>query len=284
MAGGGVAMSEVVLRQVSWLDVQDDELALTEEWLVTNGLGGFASGTLSGIATRRYHGLLVAALPAPLGRTVMLSHLQETLVFADGEIVNLSEREVSGTQPEFSALRYLKSFQLEMGLPVWHYEINGLVLEKRLFMPYQQNTVHVCYRVISATEPVRLELRPALHYRALEAAVDENPVAETDYVLSVREDYFKLTGGNFPPLYLKTHGGEATFTIDRRRSEDIFYRLESFRGYAAVGQYWTPGAFAMTLGTTGELTFTCSTEKPETLRLVAPEEAYELEVKRRFQL
>ena len=277
-------MSEVVLRQVSWLEVQDDELALTEEWLVTNGLGGFSSGTLSGIATRRYHGLLVAALPAPLGRTVMLSHLQETLVFADGDVVNLSEREMSGARPEFNALSRLKSFQLEMGLPVWRYEIKGLVLEKRLFMPYQQNTVHVCYRVISATEPVRLELRPALHYRALEAAVDETPVAATDYVLSVREDFFKLTGGNFPPLYLKTHGGEATFTIDRRRCDDIFYRLESFRGYAAVGQYWSPGAFAMTLGTTGELTFTCSTEKPETLRLVSPEEAYELEAKRRFQL
>ncbi|MCR6653869.1 MAG: glycogen debranching enzyme N-terminal domain-containing protein [Cellvibrionaceae bacterium] len=195
-------MSEVVLRQVSWLNhSHDDELALTEEWLVTNGLGGFSSCTLSGIATRRYHGLLVAALPAPLGRIVMLSHLQESLIFPNGEIVNLSEREVSGARMEFSALQRLQSFSLEMGLPVWRYEINGLVLEKRLFMPYQQNTVHVCYRVLSGNEPVRLELRPALHYRPLEAAVDETVVAAEDYVLSVRKDYFELDGGNFPPLF-----------------------------------------------------------------------------------
>lgn len=278
-------MSEVVLRQVSWLNhSHDDELALTEEWLVTNGLGGFSSCTLSGIATRRYHGLLVAALPAPLGRIVMLSHLQESLIFPNGEIVNLSEREVSGARMEFSALQRLQSFSLEMGLPVWRYEINGLVLEKRLFMPYQQNTVHVCYRVLSGNEPVRLELRPALHYRPLEAAVDETVVAAEDYVLSVRKDYFELDGGNFPPLFLKTHGVDSTFTIDRRRCDDIFYRLESMRGYAAVGQYWSPGFFAATLESQGTLTFSCSTETPDTLRMLTPEEAFELEVKRRFQL
>ena len=278
-------MSEVVLRQVSWPDhSQDHELALTEEWLVTNGLGGFSSGTLSGIATRRYHGLLVAALPAPLGRTVMLSHLQEVLIFNNGERVNLTEQEITNTHLEFGALRRLTSFQLEMGLPVWRYDINGLVLEKRLFMPYQQNTVHVCYRVLESEEPVRLELRPAVHYRPQEAAVDTMAVAPNDYVLSVHEDFYELKGKDFPSLFLKTDGAETSFTIDRRRCNDIFFRLEAARGYSAVGEYWSPGAFKLPLEAGGHVTFSCSTETPATLRLLPPEEAYELEARRRFQL
>lgn len=278
-------MSEVVLRQVSWSDhSQDHELALTEEWLVTNGLGGFSSGTLSGVATRRYHGLLVAALPAPLGRTVMLSHLQEILIFNNGERINLSDQEISNTPMEFGALRRLKSFHLEMGLPVWRYEINGLVLEKRLFMPYQQNTVHVCYRVIDGAEPARLELRPAVHYRPQEAAVDTMHVSPSDYVLSVHEDFYELKGAGFPSLFLKTQGAETSFTIDRRRCDDIFFRLEAARGYSAAGEYWSPGAFGLPLQAGGEITFTCSTETPATLQLLSPEEAFELEAKRRFQL
>ena len=65
------------------------ELLLSREWLVTNGLGGFASGTISGAITRRYHGLLIAALPAPFGRIVMWSHVSEFLRFADDDVVSL---------------------------------------------------------------------------------------------------------------------------------------------------------------------------------------------------
>ena len=69
------------LRRIPWpvIDPADPEALVTREWLVTNGLGGYASGTVSGVMTRRYHGLLIAALAAPLGRTVMLSHVAEQL-------------------------------------------------------------------------------------------------------------------------------------------------------------------------------------------------------------
>ena len=66
------------------------ELLLTREWLVTNGLGGYASGTIAGVASRRYHSLLIAALPAPLGRRVMLNHLSELLRLPDGSTVLFS--------------------------------------------------------------------------------------------------------------------------------------------------------------------------------------------------
>src|SRR5206468_4187791 len=74
------------------------EVLLSHEWLVTNGLGGYASGTVSGAITRRYHGLLIAALPAPHGRMVMWSHASEFLRFADDDIVSLGSEERAGGQ------------------------------------------------------------------------------------------------------------------------------------------------------------------------------------------
>ena len=74
------------VRRLSWpIDPSNTEANATREWLVTNGLGGFASGTVAGVITRRYHGLLIAALPAPLGRIVMLSHVAEQLRWPDGK-------------------------------------------------------------------------------------------------------------------------------------------------------------------------------------------------------
>src|SRR5690606_21440912 len=137
------------------------------------------------------------------------------------------------------------SFHLEMGLPVWRYEIGGLLLEKRLFLPYQQNTVHICYKVLGCEKPVRLELRPAINYRPQEAAVESMFVDPSEYVFSVHDDYFVLNGKDFPPLYLKMHGSHSTFTIDRRRRNDIFFRLEAARGYSSVGEFWSPGSFGL---------------------------------------
>ena len=74
------------------------EILLDREWLVTNGLGGYASGTISGAVTRRYHGLLIAALPAPLGRVVMLNHLAEYLRLPDGRVVQFGGEEPGGTE------------------------------------------------------------------------------------------------------------------------------------------------------------------------------------------
>ena len=78
-------MSEPV-RRIAWPPAgsSNPESLVTREWLVTNGLGGYASGTVPGVITRRYHGLLIAALPAPLGRMVMLSHVAEQVKLADG--------------------------------------------------------------------------------------------------------------------------------------------------------------------------------------------------------
>ena len=84
---------EIVNRRIDWRkpDPGNTEPLLTREWLLTNGLGGYASGTVAGVATRRYHGLLIAALPEPHGRTVMLNHLAEQVRLPDGSLVRFGE-------------------------------------------------------------------------------------------------------------------------------------------------------------------------------------------------
>ena len=104
--------------------VADPESLATREWLVTNGLGGYASGTVAGVITRRYHGLLIAALPAPLGRTVMLSHIAEQI---RGRRTTDRDRR-AGTHPDAPDAQgtgYLIEFRLEAGLPVWRYDVEG---------------------------------------------------------------------------------------------------------------------------------------------------------------
>ena len=110
-------------------DESFDPEATTREWLVTNGLGGYASGTVSGIITRRFHGVLVAALPAPHGRTMMLNYLAEMLVFADGRMVRLGSQERPSGPRSCSPEARLLEFTLEDGLPVWRYEHEGTVVE-----------------------------------------------------------------------------------------------------------------------------------------------------------
>src|SRR5438552_9761677 len=134
--------------------------ALSHEWLVTNGLGGYASGTLSGILTRRYHGLLVAALPAPIGRMVMLSHVDAQVRLPSGVALPFDPepRPFEADAPrEHEKPMTLVEFRLDLGLPTWRFEGGGCAVEKQLVMPHRQNTVHVTYRVVDANGPVRLE-------------------------------------------------------------------------------------------------------------------------------
>src|SRR5579864_9567555 len=131
------------------------------EWLVTNGLGGYASGTVAGVMTRRYHGLLIAALPAPLGRLMMYNHLLERVRLPDRHIVWLGDEDEVAGRNATDREGHLIEFRQELGLPVWVYRVGGFLIEKRVLMPHQQNTVHVTYAVLEGEGTVRFALRPS---------------------------------------------------------------------------------------------------------------------------
>jgi predicted glycogen debranching enzyme len=128
---------------------------LDREWLVTNGLGGYASSSISGAPTRRYHGLLVAALRPPVERTVMLAKLEER-VEVDGQTIDLSTNEWHDGTLAPRGFERLQGFRLEMGLPVWQFALPQGSIEKRVWMPHQENTTCISYRLEVGTTPVRL--------------------------------------------------------------------------------------------------------------------------------
>src|SRR5262249_20619038 len=140
---------ETLLHRMPWRGGQTQDVVrlVDREWLVINGLGGYASGTVSGAATRRYHGLLVAALPAPLGRLMMFNQLWEFLRLPDYSTTQFGGTERKEGAFDVHAADFLVEFRLEAGVPVWVYEVRGYTLEKRLFMPHQQNTVFINYRL-----------------------------------------------------------------------------------------------------------------------------------------
>jgi hypothetical protein len=142
------APDAALVRRMRWPadDAAGTEPLLTREWLVTNGLGGYAGGTVSGVITRRYHGLLVAALPAPHGRTVMLNQLAETLKLPDRRR-GARRRRAGGIGARAARRRVPARVPPRGGLPAWRFEVEGCVLEKRLVLSHGQNTVYVTYAV-----------------------------------------------------------------------------------------------------------------------------------------
>jgi len=269
-----------VLRNRGLCDPESDP-HMMKEWLVTNGLGGYAAGTVTGAITRRYHGLLIAALPNPLGRMMMLNGLSERLRLPDRQVVYTGAGELAGIAPEVTL--EFSEFRLESGLPVWRYEVNGFVLEKRLILPYRQNTVHVTYLLLSGKGKLRLGLRPAMHFRSHDAPVSQQRPAY--YRLSVSEDQFEITGAtDLPVLRLIVHGPSTAFTFDRKETSLIHYRTERDRGYEWQGSLWSPGYFRSDLGEGDRTTLVASTEGWDTIRALSPEEVFRAELDRRKQL
>jgi predicted glycogen debranching enzyme len=274
---------ERLVRRVEWSAVSGKETAerLTREWLVTNGLGGYASGTVAGVTTRRYHGLLVAALPA-LGRVVMLNHLTERYRAAAGVVYEVGGQEQVGASLDSHA-EYLTEFRLEAGLPVWCYAFDDARVERRLLLPSRQNTVHVSWRLVEGTDPMRLTLRPALHFRVHEAPVSTE--LEHGYTVTAVDDRYEIHGPvALPVLRLLLHGDRSAFTVDGRRLEQVLYRVERSRGYADTGALWSPGYFRATLTPGGEVTLIASTEPWEVMTALSPRGAREAERERRRRL
>jgi len=149
---------------------KDFDSALEKEWLETNGLGGFASSTIAGLNTRRYHGLLTAATRPPVGRLVLLSKLEETVIIA-GERFDLSSNQYPDVvYPQ--GHRYLDEFRLEP-FPIFVYKVAGVTLEKRVFLVHGENTTVIQYE-LATPAPCELEIRPLIAFRDYHSLTHRN--------------------------------------------------------------------------------------------------------------
>ena len=265
------------------LDEQPDEPMPRREWLVTNGLGGYASGTVAGAVTRRYHGLLVASLPAPLGRYVMLNHLLERVRVRGSDPLWLGDEEVVAGPNAADRTGRLAEFTLELGLPVWRYAIGGVEIEKRVVMPHGQNTVHVTYRLLSGERPVRLTLRPSVHFRPYEALVNAEP-SQTYSMLVTSNGHELMSSLGIPSLRLVMRGRRTALTMDANGVSNVPYQMEESRGYQSIGSLWSPGYFRADLLPEEPVTLVASTEPWETVHALPPVEARDAEKDRRRNL
>ncbi|MEW6535437.1 MAG: amylo-alpha-1,6-glucosidase [Candidatus Auribacterota bacterium] len=209
--------------------------ALYREWIETNGLGGYSSSTILGLNSRRYHGLLVAALNPPVNRYVIVSKVEETIVI-QGDKYSLSTNQYPGNVfPE--GYKYLKEFRLTP-FPKFVYEVGDYRIEKTVFMIHGQNAVAVKYLVYPDRGDVELYIRPMLAYRPFHSMQKGNEPLVSD--IHVSGKVVKITpSAPLPPLYIY-HSGDM-FREKGFWYNNFEYAEEAYRGYECHEDLYNPG-------------------------------------------
>jgi predicted glycogen debranching enzyme len=231
---------------------------LRREWLETNGIGGFASSSVAGVNTRRYHGLLVAATRPPVGRLALLSKLEETLV-VDGRRYDLSANQYPGVvHPQ--GHQYLSRFRLDP-FPIFTYSVDGVELEKSVFMIQGENSTVVQYSVRSngdARRDLRLEVRPLVAFRDYHSTTHENgalnPEVMAEGSLLTLRPYEGL-----PALHLAHDADEVARAQWWNRN--LEYAAEQERGLDFREDLFSPLALKFDLSSRTEANVIASTER-----------------------
>jgi predicted glycogen debranching enzyme len=181
------------------------------------------------------------------------------------------------------AARFLSDFRLEAGLPVWEYAVGGVTIERRVVMPYRQNTVVIRFSMLAGNAPVYLELQPAVHFRGYESPV--NAEIPDGYQLTTEEGHYVVWApGPQPPLRMQVLGRDPSLRLHEERLSEMLYRLEESRGYEFTGALWSPGCITVSLAPSETVAFIASTESLEVMSALTPEQAFRAELERRRRL
>lgn len=235
---------------------RDLNTALTREWLETNGIGGFSSATISGLNTRRYHGLFTAATKPPVGRLVLLSKLEETLLI-DGRRYELSSNQYPGViHPR--GFNYQTGFRLDP-FPTFTYQVEGVHLEKSVFMVQGENTTVVHYELSNTDHAdIKLEIRPLIAFRDYHGTTHENgalnPHVETEPGQTTFRPYNDL-----PPLYLAHDSADVDTNGFWYRN--FQYAIEQERGLDFSEDLFSPCALTFEMNSRTKVNIIASTEK-----------------------
>ena len=255
--------------------LQNWDTSSRREWLVTNGLGGYGMGSLSGANTRRYHGLLVPAFSPPLGRAVLLSKLEEEVRVED-QLYQLSANKYpSVVQPQgFRHLTYFSTRPVPTFTYIFHEE--SVVLEKRVWMAHGKNTVYVQYTLVKAPEPVRIALVPLLAYKDYHTEQHRWDGFTADLAVNSSGRFGFTAYPTAHSLFLET-SPRLSFDDHSGWFYNFEHPREQERGLDFTEDLYCPGRFAGVLspGQTITLTATVETEPP-----AAPAEAFKAEIER----
>lgn len=236
------------------------EIAESREWLVTNGLGGYASGTVAGTTTRRYHGLLVAALRPPMKRTMLVNGLDETVQY-HGSFFSLgTNRWKSGFVSPTGYLQ-IESFHLEGTKPVWRYALEDALLEKRVWMKQGENTTYVRYSLVRGIAGVELDTKILVNYRDFHST-SQSPRWQPR-VESVENGLEVVAFEGATPVYLKSACG--SWSARKEWYRNYYLPVEQERGMDDQEDRMYAGQFHWRLETGDSVTVVLSTERNPSL-------------------
>lgn len=238
-------------------DLSIDNGGLQKEWIITNGIGGYASSTIIGANTRKYHGLLVSPLYPPARRTVILSKLDESISLNGKKYdlyTNICRNYIS------QGFKYLESFQKEI-LPVLKYKVEDTEITKTICMQYGRNTVGVYYKIRNGNSKCKLELAPIFNFRDFHSM---NTNHNFDISQEIKSNKIKLViDKNIQnPIYMKISEGNYI-----QHTNDIFYNMfyveEEKRGFFPEENHIVSGVFEIEIEPNEEkdISFICSMEE-----------------------
>jgi len=256
----------------------DFDAGLSHEWLVTNGLGGYASSTAFGVDTRRQHGLLFATPRPSSQQTLLLARVHDEISF-DGDSFPLHAAEYSdGTVSPLGHL-FLEKFSLDGQLPVWRYRCRDVEIEKTLWFERYHDTVFIRYRLLGRRRSIRLRLQPFVTHRGM----GTHTHGDSNWQMAIEAFSHGCQIEAFPgatPLWLRLDGGrfaETGFWFWR-----FFHRHDRECALDDLEDLYTPGTFEQELLADHPITFIATTQLED---LVGdPDVSYQRERAREFQL
>lgn len=219
------------------------------EWLITNGIGGFAASTdKGGMNTRRYHGLLIAALQPPHLRTMILSKVDESIEI-NGKKYQLFTNDSNGTLS--NGYKYQKDFQKEI-VPIYSYAVDGVRIQKTISMIHGKNAVVVVYKIANKKATTKLQLTPLVNFRDFHS---DNQSLEFDYDQDVRADRTQVIYKNGYRLNLYVSNSKFI-----KHDNDMFYhmhyKVEEERGFTDTENHMIPGTFEVSVKPNADVTIT----------------------------
>ena len=223
------------------------------EWVITNGIGGFASSTDMGLNTRRYHGLLIAACNPPGLRKLILSKVDESIIINDKKY-NLYTNTSGGVTTE--GYKYMQKFEKTI-IPIYTYKVKNVIIEKSICMLYGKNTVVIVYRVINQKAKTKLLLTPIVNFRDFHAETHD---LKFRYTQKINRDKVQLDfGENKGKINLYVEGAKYNEYIDNI-FYSMFYQREALRGFDAEENHAVPGTFEVEIkpNEDKEIVFFCS--------------------------
>ncbi len=239
-------------------ECRDLDRALSLEWLEPNGRGGYASGTVAGANTRRYHALLLVARHPPVDRVALVNHVEESIETGEGTFPLSTNVYGGAVHPE--GYQYCERFS-DVPWPTWQFTCRGIRLERELVCPHGRDLVVLRWRLLDDVSPaVVLRVRPMLTGRDFHATHLENAALRSEATITEGQVVWHPYEGL--PSVRAQHNGQYHHRPDWYRQ--IHYRVDRERGLEHVEDWWSPGEclFTLTPGTTAELVFTTETIPP----------------------